>query len=100
MTDIECIREKLLERGDESVTFRQLVERFDEIEEEYKDIPWTLKQIYNNFNILIGDNTRKLGTINQGFCSCCGEEIDEYYYEFCPLCGCRLLEKKESNNNG
>ena len=54
-TELINIRQELLDRGDEVVSFRQLVERFEKIEEVYKDIPWTLKQIYANFNILIGE---------------------------------------------
>lgn len=53
--DVESIRQELLERGDEMVSFRQLVKRFDEVEDEYKGVPWNLEQIYNNFNILIGE---------------------------------------------
>lgn len=53
--EVDSVRKELMERGDEMVSFRQLVERFDEVEEEYKGAPWTLKQIYNNFNILIGE---------------------------------------------
>ena len=53
--ELNDVRQELLERGDEMVSFRQLVERFDEVEEEYKGVPWNLKQIYNNFNILIGE---------------------------------------------
>lgn len=49
------VRQELLDRGDEAVSFRQLVERFEEVEEEYKGVPWNLRQIYNNFNILIGE---------------------------------------------
>ena len=55
MTDLETVRQELLERGDEMVSFRQLVERFEEVEEYFKGIPWNLRQIYNNFNILIGE---------------------------------------------
>lgn len=31
-------------------------------------------------------------------CSECGEEIDvsESYYDFCPVCGCRMVEPQES----
>lgn len=53
--ELVSVRQELLDRGDEVVSFRQLVERFDEVEEEYKGAPWNLKQIYNNFNILIGE---------------------------------------------
>ena len=53
-SETESVRRELLERGDEMVSFRQLVERFDEIEETYKGEPWNLEQIYSNFNILMG----------------------------------------------
>lgn len=55
--DVELIRQELLDRGDEVVSFRQLVERFDEVEEEFKGVPWNLMQIYSNFNVLIGEKT-------------------------------------------
>lgn len=53
--ELVSVRQELLDRGDEVVSFRQLVERFEEVEEEYKGVPWDLRQIYNNFNILIGE---------------------------------------------
>ena len=52
--ELNAVRQELLDRGDELVSFRQLVERFDEVEEAYKGVPWNLMQIYSNFNILIG----------------------------------------------
>lgn len=58
MSDLEILRRELLERGDEMISFQQLVERFDAVEEEYPDQSWNLKQIYNNFNILIGEKSR------------------------------------------
>ena len=54
------IRRELLERGDEMVSFRQLVERFDAVEEEYPNQSWNLMQIYNNFNILIGKEFKEI----------------------------------------
>lgn len=54
MSELDNVRQELLERGDETVSFRQLVERFDEVEEYFNGTPWNLKQIYTNFNILIG----------------------------------------------
>lgn len=53
--ELVSIRQELLERGNEVVSFRHLVERFEGVEKEYKGVPWNLKQIYNNFNILIGE---------------------------------------------
>ena len=55
MSELDNVRQELLERGDEMVSFRQLVERFDEVEKYFKGTPWNLKQIYTNFNILIGE---------------------------------------------
>lgn len=52
---LEKVRAELLEREDQYITFRDLVERFDEVEKEFPEKPWNLLQIYNNFNILIGD---------------------------------------------
>ena len=57
--ELVSVRQELLDRGDEVVSFRQLVERFEEVEEEYKGVPWNLRQIYNNFNILIGEEPCK-----------------------------------------
>lgn len=51
----EMTRDELLERGEESVALRQIVERFDAVEEEYKGKPWTLEQIYANINILVSE---------------------------------------------
>ncbi len=59
MSDLETVRQELLERGDEMVSFRQLIERFDEVEKEYPDQLWNLKQIYTNFNILIEEKPNK-----------------------------------------
>ena len=53
--ELEKVRAELLEREDQYITFRDLVERFDEVEEEYLGKAWNLLQIYNNFNILIGE---------------------------------------------
>ena len=50
----DTVREKLLQRGDEMVSFRDLVERFDDADQEFKGSLWNLRQIYNNFNILAG----------------------------------------------
>ncbi len=53
--ELKKVRAELLEREDQYITFRDLVERFDEVEEEYLGEPWNLLQIYSNFNILIGE---------------------------------------------
>ena len=53
--EIEKVRTELLEREDQYITFRDLVERFDEIEKEYPIKQWNLLQIYSNLNILIGE---------------------------------------------
>jgi len=48
-------RDELLERGDETVTIRQIVDRFDAVEEEYSGIPWTLTQIYTQIDMLVSE---------------------------------------------
>lgn len=53
--ELEKVRAELLEREDQYITFRDLVERFDDVENEYLGKAWNLLQIYNNFNILIGE---------------------------------------------
>lgn len=52
--ELNDVRHELLNRPDQYITFRDLVERFDEIDAEFNYSPWNLLQIYNNFNILIG----------------------------------------------
>lgn len=52
--EVNDVRRELLSRPDQYITFRDLVERFDEVDEEFDHSPWNLLQIYNNFNILIG----------------------------------------------
>ena len=56
--EIERVRTELLEREDQYITFRDLVERFDEIEKEYPVKQWNLLQIYSNFNILKGEERK------------------------------------------
>ena len=80
MSDLEIVRKELLERGDEMVSFRQLVERFDEIEKVFGNTPWNLEQIYSNFNILIGkepscDNKDVIKTLEQ---DCVSRKAVEY----------------------
>lgn len=48
-------KDELLERGDETVTIRQIVERFESVEEEYSGMPWTLKQIYTQIDMLVSE---------------------------------------------
>ena len=50
-------RDELLERGDETVTIRQIVERFESVEQEYSGMPWTLKQIYTQIDMLVSEKT-------------------------------------------
>ena len=52
--ELEKVRAELLEREDQYITFRDLVERFDDVENEYLGKAWNLLQIYSNFNILKG----------------------------------------------
>lgn len=57
--DLATVREELLTREDQYITFKDLVERFDKVDKEYNHSPWNLLQIYSNFNILIGKEKGK-----------------------------------------
>lgn len=52
--ELKKVRAELLEREDQYITFKDLVERFDEVDKEFSGEPWNLLQIYTNFNILKG----------------------------------------------
>ena len=95
-------RDELLERGDETVTLRQIVERFEAVEKEYSGIPWTLKQIYQQIGMLVSEKPKKGHWINciddngssYYLCSACrcGED---FKFDFCPNCGSDNMEVKE-----
>lgn len=55
--ELNKIRQELLNRSDQCITFKDLVERFDSIDAEFNHSPLNLLQIYSNFNILIGKNS-------------------------------------------
>ena len=57
--ELNLVRQELLSREDQYITFGDIVERFDEVEEEYEGEPWNLMQIYNNLNILVGEKPGK-----------------------------------------
>lgn len=52
--ELNDVRQELLSRPDQYITFRDLVERFDDVDAEFNHSSWNLLQIYSNFNILIG----------------------------------------------
>ena len=53
--DLNELKEQILKDGDTSVSKRDLLERFCEVDEAYNSDPWNLLQILNNINILIGE---------------------------------------------
>lgn len=57
--ELNDVRQELLNRPDQYITFRDLVKRFDEIDAEFNHSPWNLLQIYNNFNILVGTERKE-----------------------------------------
>lgn len=57
--ELNDVRQELLSRPDQYITFRDLVERFDDVDAEFGHTPWNLLQIYNNFNILIGKESEE-----------------------------------------
>lgn len=58
--ELNDIRHDLLNRPDQCITFRDLVERFDEVDAAFNHSPWNLLQIYSNFNILIGTKSKEM----------------------------------------
>lgn len=125
MSDLETVRQELLERGDEMVSFQQLVERFDSVEEEFGNTPWNLKQIYSNFNILIGEKPRiakwiymdddnlpnrncQIMNTYRFECSKCRrsvtisathpEEVLLIMYPYCN-CGCEMVDIEKDNTH-
>ncbi len=57
--ELNDVRQELLNRPDQYITFRDLVERFDDVDEYFNHTPWNLLQIYSNFNILIGTESEE-----------------------------------------
>lgn len=55
--ELNKVRRELLNRPDQYITFKDLVERFDSVDAEFNHSTWNLLQIYSNFNILIGKNS-------------------------------------------
>lgn len=53
--DLNDLKEQILEDGDTLLTKRELLERFCEIDKEYKGRPWNLLQILANIDILVGE---------------------------------------------
>ena len=52
--DLNELKEQILKEGNTLLTKRDLLERFCEIDKEYKGHPWNLLQILANINIIIG----------------------------------------------
>lgn len=57
--ELNDIRQELLNRSDQYITFRDLVERFDEADAQFGHTLWNLLQIYTNFNVLIGKESEE-----------------------------------------
>lgn len=55
--DLNDLKEQILREGNTSVTKRDLLERFCELDKEYDGSPWNLSQILTNINILIGQES-------------------------------------------
>lgn len=51
--------EKRMMSTNKTVPIKELVERFIEIDKEYKDDPWNIKQILANIDIIIPLENRK-----------------------------------------
>lgn len=51
------VRQELLNRPDQYITFKDLVERFDEVDAQFNHSSWNLLQIYSNFSVFIGSES-------------------------------------------
>lgn len=62
--DFNIIRTELLERGDEMVSIRDLVERFEEVDAYFDESPWNLGQIFSNFNVFASEKCVPVSVID------------------------------------
>lgn len=77
--DLNELKEQILKDGDTVLTKRDLLERFCEIDKEYKGRPWNLLQILANINILIGEEPSTQEWIPITYRVPTQEEKDDYY---------------------
>ena len=115
--DLNELKEQILKEGNTLLTKRDLLERFCEIDKEYKSHPWNLLQILANINILIGEKPQTGHWIlldecsNSGYyCSKCHKKVVKEGWsdtvkkiKFCPNCGSHIVgesqESEETNAN-
>lgn len=118
--ELNDVRQELLNRPDQYITFKDLVERFDDIDAYFNHSPWNLLQIYSNFDVLIGEEsaskeltkelkqepktgrwidarTGRFFKDNVFRCSECDDYIDfnglnggRGHANFCPSCGAKM----------
>ncbi len=108
--NVETVKKELLEHGDETISFRDLVERFDYVDRCCGGDLWDLTQIYNNFAVVRMENgctceASKMGKwircINDDDCPAykctkCGyvnseASWNEKDYNYCPKCGQKII---------
>lgn len=51
--------EQKMIKTDKTVSISELVERFISVDKEFKGMPWNIKQILNNINMIIPIENRK-----------------------------------------
>jgi DNA-directed RNA polymerase subunit RPC12/RpoP len=110
--DLSELKEQILKEGNTLLTKRDLLERFCEIDKEYKGGPWNLLQILANINILIGEKPQTghwilLDECSNGgyYCSECHKKVVKEGWsntvkkiKFCPNCGKRMIEPQGSED--
>ena len=55
--DLNKLKAQILEEGDTLVSKQDLLDRFVEVDREYKNSPWNLLQILTNIDLLIGEES-------------------------------------------
>jgi hypothetical protein len=98
--DLNEMKEQILKEGNTLLTKRDLLERFCEIDKEYKGRPWNLLQILANINILIGEKPQEI----EMHPDCKEFEWKDTSQAQCydghiQRIGCKKLERKQEKEN-
>jgi hypothetical protein len=81
--DLNEMKEQILKESNTLLTKRDLLERFCEIDKEYKGRPWNLLQILANINILIGEEPCEDCISRQAVLAIAGDSCYKDTREFC-----------------
>jgi hypothetical protein len=98
--DLNEMKEQILKEGNTLLTKRDLLERFCEIDKEYKGRPWNLLQILANINILIGEKPQEI-EMHPDCKECEWKDPSQAqcYDGHIQRIGCKKLERKQEKEN-